>query len=86
MKFIIVLLVVALYGCAEIQPRQFIGPASGKAFAVGCNDMIDCYEKIGAACSSKYNIVAITSDNATFRHGTDIEFLFYHTIAVECLP
>jgi hypothetical protein len=87
MKIALAVLLLTLAGCATNgpAPRPFTGPSGAEAFAVGCNEMVSCYEKIGAACGGKkYSIVAITTNDASFRHGTEIAFVFYHTIAVEC--
>jgi hypothetical protein len=78
------LLAVALSGCAEIKPREFTGPNGNPAFAVGCDNLVVCYEKIGKVCNSKYSIISITSNSASFPHGGEMLFVFYHYIAVEC--
>lgn len=83
-SIIFIIFSIFLFGCAEVMPRQFTGPNGNKAFAVSCNDMPVCYEKIGDACKGKYEIINVNSDNASFPHGGEMIFIFRHTIAVEC--
>lgn len=76
----LVVLLVLLPSCAEIEPVAFNGPHGRRAYSMKCGGMGGCYKKAGELCSEGYGIV----DRAFSVVGSGRMIVPQYRLAIEC--
>lgn len=88
-KLVVLLIAAALTGCAQIEPKQFVGPNKGVAYTMECSGQgrtLDaCYKKAGEVCPDGYTLIEQRSETAGFMPlgGMFVPLARQH-LAIEC--
>ena len=87
-KLLSLFVLTSLFGCASIEPIEFVGPNGKKAYSMKCSGMgktLDaCYKKAGEICSKGYLIIDNRSDTAIIPVNGSIIAAPQRSLAIEC--
>ncbi|MBL0422389.1 hypothetical protein JI739_18720 [Ramlibacter sp. AW1] len=65
MRFALVLGLLALSGCASVEPQKFVGPSGKTAYTMDCagygRTVAECFKRAGEVCPAGYNVVSQTN-------------------------
>ena len=87
-NIILLLALVALIGCASIEPIPITGPSGNEGFTMRCSGMgrtlEDCFVKSGQMCANGYEIVNQDSSSIAVPSGDSIIMAPRITLTIEC--
>lgn len=77
-----------IFGCAAIEPQQFVGPNTKTAYSMKCSGMgrtLDaCYKKAGDVCPGGYIIIDRASGTVGVPMQGGTMMAPQHSLAIEC--
>lgn len=86
--FVFILCLSSISGCAEVHPRQFIGPNGKTAYSMRCSGMgrtlDDCYQKAGELCPGGYTIIDRATGQVAVGYGGRLVGAPQYNLAIEC--
>ena len=87
-KLSLLFLIILLYGCANIEPVEFVGPNGKPAYSMKCSGMgktLDaCYIKAGEICSKGYSIIDNRTDTKIIPVNGSVLATPQRFLAIEC--